>query len=400
MSNKIYIARQPIKNINGKIVGYELLYRDSPDGIKEFPSHIKATSHVLVSALTHLDLNDIVKDDQLFFINVDEKILLSGVLELLDREKCVIEILEDTAIDQKVKSKIKRLKALGFKIAIDDFDGSIEMIERFNPIWKDIDILKVDAISMNEENIIKLIPKFQKNKIKLLIEKIETKEELKTYFDLGFNLFQGYYIGKPEVISCRTLKDATQLIILKLVALIKTNAETTEIVKFIKKRPELVMNIMKFINNRGEDKKVVQTVTQAITLMGREGLNKWLILYLYSEIHANSDAHPLLKNSLKRAEAMEKASLPKDKDMAFMTGLFSMAGDLFEEDTDVILRSIRATPVLVNAITRKMGPFGKMLQKREFQERDFLKKMLNDNFDKIPLTHIMKLLEHNNIKHY
>lgn len=400
MSNKIYIARQAIKNINGKIVGYELLYRDSAEGIKRFPSHMKATSHVLVSALTHLDMNDIIQEDQLMFINVNEKVLLSGVLELLDKERCVIEILEDTDIDQQVKTKIKKLKSLGFKIAIDDFDGSVEMIERFSSIWKEIDILKVDAMSMNEENIIKLIPKFQRNKIKLLIEKIETKEELRKYIDLGFNLFQGYYIGKPEIIECRTLKDATQLIILKLVALIKSNGETTEIVKFIKKRPELVMNIMKFINNRGDDKKIVQTVTQAITLMGREGLNRWLILYLYSEIHANSDAHPLLKSSLQRAEAMEKSSQPKDRDMAFMTGLFSMAGDLFEEDTDVILRSIKATPVLINAITRKMGPFGKMLQEREFQEREFLKKLLNKNFDKIPLVHIMKLLEHNNIRHY
>lgn len=400
MSNKIYIARQSIKNLNGKVIGYELLYRDTAMGIKEFPSHIKATSHVLVSALTHLDMNDIIQGDQLIFINVDEKILLSGVLELLDKDKCVIEILEDTTIHQRVKEKIKKLKALGFKIAIDDFDGSSEMIERFKSIWRDVDILKVDAISMNEENILKLIPQFQRNKIKLLIEKIETKEELRTYIDLGFHLFQGYYIGKPEVIECRTLKDATQLIILKLVALIKSNAETTEIVKFIKKRPELVMNVMKFINNRGKEKRVVQTITQAITLMGREGLNRWLILYLYSEIHANSDAHPLLKNSLQRAEAMEKLSQPKDRDMAFMTGLFSMAGDLFEEDTDVILRSIKATPILINAITRKMGPFGKMLQDREFQERGFLKKLLNENFDKIPLVDIMKLLERNNIRHY
>lgn len=400
MSNKIYIARQPIKNINGKVVGYELLYRDTPEEIKVFPSHVKATSHVLVSALTHLDMNEIIQDDQLIFINVDEKILLSGVLELLDKDRSVIEILEDTVIHEKVKDKIKRLKDLGFKIAIDDFDGSVEMLERFNPVWKYIDILKVDAISMHEKNIIKLIPKFQRKKIQLLIEKIETKEELRKYIDLGFNLFQGYYIGKPEVLACRSLKDATQLIILKLVALIKSNAETTSIVEFIKKRPELVMNIMKFINNRGRDKKVVQTVIQAITLMGREGLNRWLILYLYSEIHANSDAHPLLKNALKRAEAMEQASQPKDQDMAFMTGLFSMAGDLFEEDTDVILRSIKATPVLINAITRKMGPFGKMLQEREFQEREFLKKFLDENFDRIPLTDVMKLLEKNNIKHF
>jgi c-di-GMP-related signal transduction protein len=58
--SKAYIARQEIVDLRGKLIGYELLFRDTPFGINEFPSNLKATSQVVMNVLTNVNINDII----------------------------------------------------------------------------------------------------------------------------------------------------------------------------------------------------------------------------------------------------------------------------------------------------------------------------------------------------
>jgi EAL and modified HD-GYP domain-containing signal transduction protein len=132
--SKTYIARQKIVNLNGKTFAYELLFRDSKDEIKEFPSNIKATSQVMLNTLTHMNFDQIMGKGTVAFINVDCEVIRSDILELLDPERFVIEILETTKITEALLRNIAQLKKKGYKIALDDFDCSPEMIAKFQPL--------------------------------------------------------------------------------------------------------------------------------------------------------------------------------------------------------------------------------------------------------------------------
>lgn len=395
----IYVARQPIKNLNGKVVAYELLYRDSPEGIKEFPSHMKATSHVLINSLTHIDITKLADKDTLLFINVDSSMIESDLLELLDPNRYVIEIIETTIITPDVLAKIKHLKKKGFKIVLDDFDGSAEMTKRFSSIIPYVDIVKVCIRTCNIDNIRAIAPKLKQRNISLLAEKVETKEDVNTFRELGFDLFQGWYFGKPEVITCESIKDATQMIILKLIGIIRSDGETTEIENFIKRRPELIYNILKFINKQHTVSHTVTSIGHAITLMGRSKLTKWLMIYLYSEVNGEDIPEVLLQTSIKRAEEMENLAVtPKDKDQAFMTGMFSMVGKLFHADTKEILTAIQADHTVTKAILEKSGELGKVLKGIEQEEKRKLKAILDDHYEKIEVSEIISLLDNNKIK--
>ncbi len=145
--NKIYIARQKIVNLSGKTFAYELLFRDSKDDIKEFPSNIKATSQVMLNTLTHMDFEGVMGKEAIAFINVDCEVIASDILELLDPERFVIEILETTEVTEKLLRNIVQLKKKGYKIALDDFDCSQEMIVKFQPLFKYLNIIKIDAMT-------------------------------------------------------------------------------------------------------------------------------------------------------------------------------------------------------------------------------------------------------------
>ena len=95
----MYIARQPILKANMEVYGYELLYRDSKDS-KCFNniSSVKATASVIVNVFES-GIENIV-GDKMAFINFDHEMFEYGLLDLIDKSRVVIEILENVVIDQ------------------------------------------------------------------------------------------------------------------------------------------------------------------------------------------------------------------------------------------------------------------------------------------------------------
>lgn len=232
--NKVYLAKQKIFDHKGELFAYELLFRDHEFGIKQFPTNLQATSHVLLNTLTNISTNELLGDNGMAFINLDEHALTSGIVDLLDPKRFILEILETADLNEKVIAKIKQYYIRGFKIAIDDFDCSIEMIKKFNPILKYIHIIKMDVMIAHEENLRNVITKLKQSKIKVLAEKVESAEEYNLYVKMGFDYFQGYHLHKPEVVEIDRYKEATKFVIINLIKLIKDDGHTTQLESFIK----------------------------------------------------------------------------------------------------------------------------------------------------------------------
>jgi len=395
MATDVFIARQPIKNLHGKLIGYELLYRDNPRGIDDFPSNIAATSKVLFNLLTHLNIDNVL-EDRLGFLNVDEEMLQHDILDMLDYDKYVIELLETIDVTPEVVSKVRLLKQAGFIIAVDDFDASSEMLKQFNPLWKYVNILKIDIQTVNEENLVKLIPKFKKMGITLLAEKIETVEDYKKYIDFGFEYFQGYYIGKPEIKTCKSIKDATRVIILQLMVLLKQDASTTQIEEYIKTRPELVYNILKFVNNQQEFTKKISTISQAITMIGRNPLSQWLLIFLFAEVEGEALSNNVLEATIDRAEEMAR-HYPESPEKGYMVGMFSMLDSLFDIEINEIFDTIAVDSEIRSAVIRKSGPLGEALKQTEAEEKIKIKEAYIKNFEKISSADMRKILNSNGV---
>lgn len=395
--NKVYLAKQKIFDHKGELYAYELLFRDHQFGTKQFPTNLQATSHVMLNTLTNIRTEELLGDKGIGFINFDEHALLSGIVDLLDPKRFVLEILETADLNEKVVAKIKQYHKRGFKIAIDDFDCSIEMIKKFTPIFKYIHYIKMDVIAAQEENLKNVMAKIKQLKIKVLAEKVETVEEHKEYLKMGFDLFQGYYLHKPEVIEIDRYKDATKLIILNLIKLIKDDGHTVQLESFIKQRADLSYKLVKFINNEGKFATKVESITQIITLLGRDKLLRWLLLYLYSELSNNPVSEAIMNIAKKRAEKMEEDARPLDKDKAYIAGMFSMLDTLFEADIKDVMRGIKVDKDISDLVLERKGKFLSSFNKIEFNEREYLKQLLLRNFDKIDITHIITALESSKI---
>ncbi len=392
------MAKQKVFNARGGLFAYELLFRDHQYGINEFKTNMQATSHVLFNTLTNIDINELIEEkDALAFVNLDEDSLNSGVIDILDKDRFVLEILETTDLTEKVISKIAQYHKRGFKIAIDDFDCSAEMIKKFTPIFKYIDIIKMDVLIAEPHNLKNVMTKLKSSGIKLLAEKVESKEEYQAYLEMGFDLFQGFYLSEPEVVEIDRYKDVTRLTIMQLIKLIKDDGSSSQIEHYIKQRTDLSYKLIKFLNHQESFETEIKSIIQIITLLGRDRLLRWLLLYLYSEMSDNPASTAIMNIAIKRAETMESSAQIDEKDKAYIAGMFSMLGALFDTDMKDVMKDIKMDRDITDLVLEKKGRFSASFKKVEHEERQYLKTLLIDNFDKIDIIDIIYALELNGI---
>jgi PAS domain S-box-containing protein len=123
-------------------------------------------------------------------------------------KRIILELTEEEKINdfKIIKQFIDEIKALGVKIAIDDFGVGYSCFERildYNP-----DILKIDGRLIKDINknhlsysIVESIVSFaQKEKLQTIAEFVESEDIYNTLCKLGVDYSQGYYFGKPDIL--------------------------------------------------------------------------------------------------------------------------------------------------------------------------------------------------------
>ena len=82
----------------------------------------------------------------------------------------------------------------------------------------------------------------------LVALKVESQSEYALAKQLGFDLFQGYYFAKPEVLSSRRA-NASHIALLRLQALLQADPGIHELEVELKLNPTVVMHLMRLVNS-------------------------------------------------------------------------------------------------------------------------------------------------------
>ena len=106
--NDVFIGRQPILDRNQRIFGYELLFRNGQVPSADVSDDVQATASVMVNALSDMGIKSLIGEKK-GFINIEEKLLGSGIIELLPRDQTVIEILETVDLNGEVIDLCRKL---------------------------------------------------------------------------------------------------------------------------------------------------------------------------------------------------------------------------------------------------------------------------------------------------
>ena len=253
---EVFIGRQPIFNIHEQIVAYELLYRNK--NVNAFPliDSDAATVDVLVNSFFSIGIDEVTKGRPCF-VNFTENLLMGTMLDYLDPSKVVIEVLEDVPITEQLVERVKELKERGFKIALDDFVLD-ENVTVYDELFNYIEYIKVDFLlsplleRMEIENKVKThFPN-----IKLLAEKVETRNQFEVAKHSGYVLFQGYFFEQPQIIKSTDIP-ANTLQYFQIIALLKDEEPNINLLaKGIERDISLSYKLLQLINNSNQTNEI------------------------------------------------------------------------------------------------------------------------------------------------
>lgn len=364
---EIFIGRQPILDRSQQLFAYELLFRSgSKVNAADVHDNLAATASVINHAFAELGIEQAMGPYK-GFINCDENLLLSDILEVLPTDKIVLEVLETVEVTPQIVERCRELKQRGFTLALDDF---VNYEDKFKPLLDLIEIVKVDLLPLDSAGLARTTAALKKwPALKLLAEKVDSREQAQTCHNFGYHLFQGYYFAKPVIIAGRKLGHS-QLALVRLLGLVLEDAEMPELEAVFKHEPGLTMNLMRLTNSVSTGVTArITSLRHAITVLGRRQLQRWLQLLLYTNPQGNNDiASPLLQLAATRGRLMELMAAKlhpgrrEFEDHAFMTGIMSLMPSLMGAPLEEILRGISITPAVHAALEKGEGDLGVLLK--------------------------------------
>ena len=273
VESTVYLGRQPIYGVNREIRAYELLYRRSAgDTTARVQDGDAASAQVMLQAFLEIGL-PAVSPEQPVFINHTRALLMLD--PILPPDRCVVEILENVLADAEAVSAVERLKSLGYRIALDDFVFSDEI----RPLVDLADFVKLDYRALGDRGFTEQVDLLRGCHVRLLAEKIESEAEFRWCRRLGSQLFQGYYLRKPEVLAGRRIPSNRLSVLSLLTECANLESSANVIAGIIARDAPLTYGLLRLANSAMYRRRSeIRTPAQAVTLLGMDYVFRWATL--------------------------------------------------------------------------------------------------------------------------
>ena len=384
MSN-IFVGRQPIYNANLGVYGYELLFRSGQQNaaVMGNVSAEGATSTTIINSFLEIGLEKLV-GKRFAFINLTKQFLLDENALPFTHDQVVLEVLEDIELNDDVLQALKRLKARGFTIALDDYI--------YNPSHKPVveiaDLIKIDIMQLDQKQLIQHVKILNKYPAKLLAEKIETMEEFEFCLKLGFDFFQGYFLSKPRIIKSQSLP-TNKLAVLNLLSVLQdSESDIEDLEEAISFDVSISYKILKLINSSFYNlSRKVESIRQAIVIIGRNQLRSWASMMAMASLEDRpSEVIHIAMVRGKMCELLAEQAGITHTETYFTVGLFSALDILMEREIPELIEPLPLSDEIVQGLLHRKGDMGAALnctlayEASDFENVKFKELSSNDIF--------------------
>lgn len=351
MPKDVFVARQPIVDSTERLWGYELLFRDGiQNNVATFSSPDKAT--IDVSSCGYLLSSSDTPQYCKIFINFTGELLIERIPLALPASSTVIELLEDVAITDQVISALIDLKNEGYTIALDDFTGD----DSYRTIWDYVDIVKCDCIGKSIDELIQLRQKFHNIPCMFLAEKVDSESMFFALRDNGYDLFQGYYFAKPEILKGKKIS-SLDISKLNLASIIENEElDIDNILNTIKSDVSLSYRLLLYVNSSAFSfRSKITSLKQALTLLGFKKIRHWLRLIIYPDLMAKQSNTELLRLALQRSYFFDNLGCKENHndlpyDSLFIVGILSFLEAILNTPIETILNTLPLHSIINNTL--------------------------------------------------
>jgi EAL and modified HD-GYP domain-containing signal transduction protein len=283
-------------------------------------------------------------------------VLTPALLDLMPPNRVIFAVAAAALADQAECRRLAALQEEGYRILV---DGAAPSGVTIPPSLRAVSLDCAEATVPVRGSLPALYGPH-------LARGVHTAAMLEQCASAGFGWFSGDYPIHP---APRLDPDAacSRKRLLSLLGLVAADASTQELEALLKQDAALSFHLMKLANSAAFARGTpITSFGQAIGVMGRRQLQRWLQLLLYARQGADGLPNPLLPVAALRAAQME--SLCKQggggrdaQDIAFMVGVFSLLDVLLDIPMSDIVAALKLAPDAACALLDRSGPLGRML---------------------------------------
>lgn len=363
----VRIGRQGIYDRTRRLVSYELLFRDH-SGLAQFADGDRATSQVINATFGDFGIERIAGGLPLF-INLTRAFLVGDLPLPCGPELVVLEVLEEVPVDDELLEHLRGLRAQGYRLAADDFLGEQHRL----PLLPLMDYVKIDvqAAGAALPDLVRLVRR-EAPHARLVVERVEDEAMFTACADLGADLFQGYVLQRPVLLSAAALSP-TQVVCLRLAAALTTGeASAVDVEPLVAADPGLTVRVLRTANSAASGTGgSVRSLRQALVLLGPKALSSWVLLMLLGGVSTvrSEDVTAVLARAHACADLCREVS-PGSTDVAYTVGLLSGVCEVLGLDATELVASTGVDEEAARALLDRVGPCGRVLTAVESHEHD------------------------------
>lgn len=382
MSNK-YIVRQPIKDKDSNVIGYELLYHgenqafgDSSysssaeaDAASPAPQRTPAADNGFAAA--NAIYNFLTQNTEksltgsLNFMTFTPSLLMKKAPRLFKKSELVIQIDDNVIIHPLAMHFIQQYAKDGYKIAVNEF----RFAPRYLALLDDIYYIKLnfaDTPASTLSNVIALAHSMGKQ---CIATNITSQALYDTAIEMQADALEGVFVAEKLSAKTHTSGYLQSNFFRLMVAITKDDPDIDEIEQLVSQDASLVFGLLRMANSvYFSSSHRATTIRQAIMTLGLGQLRQWI--YLLSASNAENEIDPaseeFLKISFLRANFCSdlvdhtKVDISITKGDAYLIGMFSTLGYLIDAPMEEIMAEVPVVDEVKKAILYQEGTAGKL----------------------------------------
>lgn len=321
----VAVARKAIFDQQRHLWGYELFCVGNTD---ESPTGIPVAGDVPVSvaASTGAGLQQLIARQLRVMIALSEKNVLDDRVYALPPACTTVLISESTFSSDGVAARLEQLKDDGFAVAVPGFTANPEC----GLLYRQADIIGVTVMGRTSAELGALLAEIDRHQALPMACDVPDSGSVVACRELGFRLFQGAFSKEPEIVRLRRVSSGqiARFNLLKLIA--ADDPDLGAIAAQIQGDATVSFRLLTYLNSASFNlANRVNSISQAIGLLGWRRVRTWLRVVLLSDISQTAAQADLLRLASQRARFLEVITTRYaywgfDPESMHLLGLFSL----------------------------------------------------------------------------
>jgi EAL and modified HD-GYP domain-containing signal transduction protein len=238
------------------------------------------------------------------FVNCTVESLTEELVQVLPPSMTVLELSSGAEPTPSLLAACRKLKALGFRLALTDFSANTES----RPLADLADYIKVDIHKVDALERANLLRWLAGSTASLVAQNVETQQQYGQVCKEGFDLFQGYYFCRPEPLESHKIP-GNRLVHLEILEDLQNDpVDLQRLSQLVMCDASLTYRLLRLVNSPiCAMRQEVTSIQTALMLVGEASFRRVAMLAIASDFSTDQPAEILriggqpLRNGPQRA---------------------------------------------------------------------------------------------------